>query len=297
MASVDDVPRWNLPGTVVDRQTGDIYNFEDDFSTMQINHVSQRSVREYHGVPRSAPSRLFQNEAVGIGVNPITGQRMYVPSILNDDNDEKKEEIQEEEEEEKKEYAIDIDMERRPPTENELRFQSQQDEEYAIGGGGGCNSYWYDQWDPILKSFETQAAEYIEATSIRRREDISVDNLRSINANLGDARLANIHKTLESFGKLRRAPHQTLFHKKFIISCLPHIYGSEWEWNQIRVMKQHKINKINHEVRRYMIWSDSLRFVITMICNPLPVSVITLTLYPRLRKWLNATKSTRSQLG
>lgn len=233
------VPVWSLPGTIVDPSTSLVYNFEDDYETMRKDKTTLRSVREYWGVPRSSESSLRANEAVAIGVNPENGLPMYVPGILQE------EEEKEEKHNHQSRHAINIDTSRSPESENEERFRSQRDEDYVACG---ASNYWYSQWDDLVLSHNHQAMMHRDANTIRTREEISMDKLRDINSNIGDTRLANIHKTLESFGKLRRAPHQAMFHDKFIISCLPHIYGSEWEWNQIRVLKQHNIPKINHEV-------------------------------------------------
>jgi hypothetical protein len=247
---------WEMPGSVTDADTGYIYNFEDDFEKMQLEKTTLQSVRAYYDIDKSAPSVIGANDAAGIGVNPYTGKRMYVPSaqrrsIYESDQDTAAPTTT------PADHALDIDFGRHNmlPRENEERSRNSVDDDYNVPPRTqedvmqtGCSSYWYDQWDPLLESYEYQAKDFEKSTTIRTREEISLDTLRSKNANLGDMRCGMINKTLESYGNMRRAPHQAMFHEKFFTSCLPHIYGSEWEWNQKRVLKQYNLTRIKSEV-------------------------------------------------
>lgn len=261
---------WELPGTFTIRSSGNTYNLADDFHQLELDEaagLSRSSFRKAHGIPVDAPYHLRAEEGVGIGFNEETGRMQYVPVIIP-------------EAERNEIYAtgggsgdggdddgkdgggdskmrINIDQfGHKPDSDATTRLKSQQDDDFRNGQasssktGVGASSYWYNQWEVLIKHYEQKANEEDSANEIRLREDVSLDDNRNINCNLGDTTLANIHKTMESFGSLKRAPHQVDFHKEFIVTCLPHIYKDEWEWNQLRVMQQHGLVKINHEVRQ-----------------------------------------------
>jgi hypothetical protein len=56
----------------------------------------------------------------------------------------------------------------------------------------------------------------------------------------GDRRLRRLKKILDEF-QWARTKDQFLFHEDFIKLCLPHIYGSDFEANRLRLMKQFKL--------------------------------------------------------
>jgi len=67
--------------------------------------------------------------------------------------------------------------------------------------------------------------------------DVISTTLRSMGTECeGDRRLQRIKQRLDQF-KWARSPDQFRFHEDFIKLCLPHIYGSDFEANRVRLMK------------------------------------------------------------
>lgn len=231
------------PGEFIDRSTGHLYNLNDDYQTRLEDEKkgdNHQALRRRLGISDSAPYTMGVNEAVGLEFNEETGRNQYVPVTMASIDTMIEEEMN------RVHLTSYTDQESEESKLNKDRLKSQEDDDFAICPG--ASNYWYDQWELMVQHYKKKAEEEEEMNTMREREVISTDELRDINCNLGDTTLANIHKTLESFGNYKRAPHQALFHKKSIITCLPHIYKGEWEWNKGRVLKQHSISKINHEV-------------------------------------------------
>ena len=71
----------------------------------------------------------------------------------------------------------------------------------------------------------------------------------------GDLRLRKILNTLNSLG-IVRSVDQCVFHDAFLQACLPKIYGSDWNSNSVRVMREFNLKEIRYETlvmtpRRY----------------------------------------------
>lgn len=108
---------------------------------------------------------------------------------------------------------------------------------------------------------------------ITTRVDVAMDDKDAVGDCAGDRRLAEIKKWLSKFSKIR-SPEQKLFHDKFMISCLPHIYGDDWEANRVRVMEELGITKIDFELlittpRRFgKSYSVAMFVAALLVCVP-----------------------------
>jgi hypothetical protein len=277
---------WRIPGTFKDPCSGDTYNLEDDCELLKKWTLDEkdhpRDIRKRWQIPSTAPYLVDPNEAVGLEYDPDARGYRYVsvpfvhpdPDDCDDDGDEKK-------------YETDTEIkinntytgDEHINMDNIDRMMSQKDDDYATStsgtsSGSGVSSYWYEQWEVMAKHYKQQSKREEETWNIRTREELSLDELRDINSGSGDDRLAKIHKTLESFGSLKRAPHQVQFQRHLITSCLPHIYKGEWEWNQLRILKQHNLTRINYEVfiiapRRFgKTYTISMMVAALLLCVP-----------------------------
>lgn len=88
---------------------------------------------------------------------------------------------------------------------------------------------------------------------MRRREDISTDPMRKMRQTPGDVRYRRVLDRLDNFElapgeRMERSPVQKMFHRWFIQACLPWIYGTDWEANAQRVLKQHQLKRCYQEV-------------------------------------------------
>lgn len=77
--------------------------------------------------------------------------------------------------------------------------------------------------------------------------DVTLKQNASKTVCMGDIRLRNIRKMLDSVGVVR-SPDQIAFHEAFIEALLPVIFGESWSRNSIRVMKQFRLTKIDYEI-------------------------------------------------
>jgi len=259
-----------MPGTFKDPGTGDTYNLEDDVQLLQQwsldDKDNPKDIRKRWGIPSSAPYLVDPDEAVGVEYDSASGGYRYVSVPFESDTDIKVDNT----------YTGDEHIN----TENIDRMMSQQDDDYAVPTSSpsatttAVSGYWYDQWEVMAKHYQRQSKREEETWNIRTREELSLDELRDLNCGSGDDRLADIHKTLESFGSLKRAPHQVQFQRHLITSCLPHIYKGEWEWNQLRILKQHNLTRINYEVfiiapRRFgKTYTISMMVAALLLCVP-----------------------------
>ncbi len=175
----------------------------------------------------------------------------------------------------------------RPRTQREIEAEEQEqlrdiiddDDEIALSNhpteeadASLISSYWYDAWDPIIDNYNNRHEEWLKTKLIRSRTEVARDKVRDISVSLGDKRVAMIHKTLDSYGTTKRAVHQRLFHDKFLISCLPRIYGDEWQWSRVRVLEKHGLTKIDHETmvitpRRFgKTWAVTMFVAAVLLC-------------------------------
>lgn len=89
----------------------------------------------------------------------------------------------------------------------------------------------------------------------------------------GDEILEMLNTTLDSF-KPHRAAHQVIFHRHFLLSCLPKIYGEEWEQMAPTVLARMGLREIKQETlvvtpRRYGKTISVAMFCAAMIyCVP-----------------------------
>lgn len=86
-----------------------------------------------------------------------------------------------------------------------------------------------------------------DRVKVRTRVDVTLKQNASKTVCMGDIRLRNIRKMLDSVGVVR-SPDQIAFHEAFIEALLPVIFGESWSRNSIRVMKQFRLTKIDYEI-------------------------------------------------
>jgi hypothetical protein len=115
---------------------------------------------------------------------------------------------------------------------------------------------------------------------IRTRLEISTDDLRDLGHSEGDKRLAEIRYLLNNLGPWKRSEDQIKFHNAFIIACLPHIYGKDWNANGARVLKELNITQIEYEVlcmtpRRFGKTMAVAMFVavLALVCKGIKIAV------------------------
>ena len=88
----------------------------------------------------------------------------------------------------------------------------------------------------------------------------------------GDKRLRHIRTLLSTFSEIR-SEQQKEFHDKFLIACLPHIYGKDWEAHRIRVLEQFKIKRIRFEVMAVTPRRFGKSWAVAMFCAALLLAV------------------------
>lgn len=110
---------------------------------------------------------------------------------------------------------------------------------------------------------------------IRTRISISTDWARDLGKSKGDERFRKMQSLLNNIAPgFVRSPDQLLFHKFFTIAVLPHIFGSDWESNCVRIMEELEIDKITYEVmamtpRRWgKTWSVAMFILALVLCVP-----------------------------
>lgn len=115
---------------------------------------------------------------------------------------------------------------------------------------------------------------------LRERIDISTDDLRDLGHSEGDKKLAELRLLLNNLGPWRRSEDQIKFHNSFIIACLPHIYGRDWNACGVRVMNEIGISRIDYEVlcmtpRRFGKTMAVAMFVgvLALVCKGIRISV------------------------
>ncbi len=99
----------------------------------------------------------------------------------------------------------------------------------------------------IVAAFKETAKQEEEKLVLERRGVLSADLCRDTRRGVGDQRLDDIRKLLNSMG-VTRSQFQRMFHDAFIRAILPIIYGDEWSSCCERVMKDHGIDRIRPEV-------------------------------------------------
>jgi hypothetical protein len=107
---------------------------------------------------------------------------------------------------------------------------------------------WDDHWKTIIQSQTKEQENYNLYSTIRRRCDVSSDRLRGLNLTLGDQRVREIRKTLESGLGITRSQLQREFHDVCLIACLPKIYKECWNEESARVMAEFNIKSIKTQV-------------------------------------------------
>lgn len=60
----------------------------------------------------------------------------------------------------------------------------------------------------------------------------------------GDARLANMRRTLDSLG-LERSKNQRTFHRSMTMAVMPHIYGDEYDIEEERLLRDFGVDRFN----------------------------------------------------
>ena len=84
----------------------------------------------------------------------------------------------------------------------------------------------------------------------KRKHDVfsETDNNRRRDVVPGDAWLAHLKQTLDSFGVVR-SNAQKRFHIEFTRACLPHIYGpADFEKQRERILAENSLDDVRYEV-------------------------------------------------
>lgn len=230
----------------------------DEYSIYQKENTSLKSVKRYLGVkerPFSIPADYVWD------TNPITGRLYPRPPRLSDG-------VFEQTQQEEKKHD-----------EDEKRTSSSSPS--STNGEVSPTSYWYDACESLIDMYRAKAQELSLIKRIRRRDEVCRDKTKDISSGIGHERLRMIYKTFDSYGTVGRAEHQVMLHDKFVESCLPHIYGAEWEFVQQEVLERHRLTKINHEVmvitpRRFgKTWSVAMVVAALLLCVPgIRISVV-----------------------
>lgn len=224
-SSDDVVPEW--AGDEEPLAHGEEMDLTDDYNVYRKERMTELKQHRWLGHKK----RWIDPNTV-VDVNPFTNQYIARP-------------MTQEERDRLREPRYQPEVKQRDPDDSNEAIETSSS---SSTSSSLLSSYWYDAWEPVIENYVARHTEWKKSKLIRTRMTVARDKLRDINVALGDKRLAMIHKTLGSYGSTRRAPHQRMFHDKFIISALPHIYGQEWEWSQERVLRKHGITKIDHEV-------------------------------------------------
>ena len=130
-------------------------------------------------------------------------------------------------------------------------------------------------WIHSMQQMETrlqreEAAERQRATMVSCLQ-YSSDPTRFLNISDGDTRRRNLEKMLDSFG-VTRSHTQKIFHFWALQALLPKIYGAEWDSVAIRVLREHGLTQVYHEVmkmtpRRFgKTWGVAM-FVVAALMN------------------------------
>ncbi len=106
---------------------------------------------------------------------------------------------------------------------------------------------WLSFFDIHRNTLQDRLKSYEESLQIRKRREISTDPLRDLARNVGDMRVADVHKILNNMGKVP-SPDQKTFFLAFIQACLPHIYKDDWDASSQRVLEEYEILRIAFEV-------------------------------------------------
>jgi hypothetical protein len=112
--------------------------------------------------------------------------------------------------------------------------------------GDGIFGAWRMDW--FKQQDDKMEMEREQRQKLQTRIQLSTNPLRDIGFSNGDAKLRKIRYWLNNLGEWVRSADQQLFHEHFLIACLPHIYGKDWNANGARVMASLGIDKIDYEV-------------------------------------------------
>lgn len=108
------------------------------------------------------------------------------------------------------------------------------------------------KWDKIMEQVAVDMKEMEARTAssralMNRYEPDDTKRFRAKGFCSGDLRVRAVLDTLDQFG-MKRSEDQKLFHRNFLIACLPKIYGSEWDQHKRRVLREFGIPRIDFEV-------------------------------------------------
>ena len=207
------------------------------------------NIDESEVVPRGFAARVYKKHGIkGAPVRPLPILEI-TPMRIEDDEDE----------------GGDGDQ---PMTQSE-----EDEEDEKLGVNIGSVRKWDQMFEGAKSYYKSKHDAWVASKRLRTREDLSTDSLRDITNGQGDIRLANIYRMFEIWPVVR-VSYQKYFHDVIIKSCLPKIYGTEWESNSLRVMKEHSIDKIDFEVlittarRMGKTYSISMLACALLMCVP-----------------------------
>jgi hypothetical protein len=115
---------------------------------------------------------------------------------------------------------------------------------------------------------------------LQTRSEISSNPLRDIGHSDGDRKLAKIRYWLNHLGQWTRSIDQIKFHDAFLVACLPHIYGKDWNACGARVLAEFGLTEVEYEVlcqtpRRFGKTTSVGMFaaVVGYVCPGLKISI------------------------
>lgn len=130
---------------------------------------------------------------------------------------------------------------------------------------------WIDGMQQFEKLLAKKEAIEKERSRMVSCLEYSSDPNRFLNVCDGDTRLRNIMEMLDSYG-YTRSHTQKIFHFWALQALLPKIYGKQWDAVSIRVLREHGLRKVHHEVmkmtpRRFgKTWGVAM-FVVAALMN------------------------------
>ena len=169
-----------------------------------------------------------------------------------------------------KRRAVDELLQRRPVVQRfVLPVLAEGDEYYGV-----------KRLDQFRVKDQRAYKDYQYATRLQTRVEISTDPLRDLGHSQGDVKLQQIRWWLNHLGTWTRSPDQVMFHDNFLIACLPHIYGKDWDANGARVMAEMDLKRIDYEVlvqtpRRFGKTIAVAMFVavVALVCKGIKLSI------------------------
>lgn len=96
------------------------------------------------------------------------------------------------------------------------------------------------------KELSDQLNEIVDSYGLLASQRTHVNRYRVETTTPGDEIVRSLYAQLDQFG-LTRHEYQQRFHEQFVHSCLPKIYGDEWDTNSERILHRYHLQAIHQE--------------------------------------------------